>query len=180
MLPLTNNNVLEASRHSGWMFRAGLSAKRSNCIRRSVGAVLIRDGRVLAEGWNGVSDDYPNCRAAGCPRCIGGGDTGSGYENCICIHAEQRAIAEAARMGIAVNDSAIYVNLRPCLQCLAICKAAGVREVYYSGEEWEYPADIEKVYHVLSDQFAVFSRVDSRVGLVIGWDPNTSPVGHER
>jgi hypothetical protein len=55
-----------------------------------------------------------------------------------------------------------------------------VREVYYSGEEWEYPADIEKVYHVLSDQFAVFSRVDSRVGLVIGWDPNTSPVGHER
>lgn len=155
-------------------------ACRSNCVRRSVGALLVRQGRIIAEGWNGVSEAYANCRVAGCPRCIGGGDTGSGYENCICIHAEQRAIAEAARNGIVTDDSAIYVNLRPCLQCLAICKAAGVREVYYSGEEWAYPAEFEKIYHVLSDQFTIFSRIESHDGLVVAWDPNTSPAGHGR
>jgi dCMP deaminase len=180
MPPPTNNNAVEASRHSRWISLAELTAKRSNCVRRSVGAVLIKDGEVLAKGWNGVSDDYASCRVAGCPRCIGGGDTGSGYENCICIHAEQCAIAEAARNGIAVNDAAIYVNLRPCLQCLAICRAAGVQEVYYSGEEWEYPAEVEKIYHVLSDQFAIFSRVESSAGLVVGWIPNASPIGHGR
>jgi dCMP deaminase len=178
MRPQIDNNLSEIKK--SWISLAELTAKRSNCVRRSVGAVLIKDGEVLAEGWNGVSDDYPNCRVAGCPRCIGGGDTGSGYENCICIHAEQRAIAEAARNGTATNDSAIYVNLRPCLQCLAICKAAGVREVYYSGEEWEYPAEVEKIYHVLSDQFAIFSRIESPAGLIVGWIPNASPIGRER
>lgn len=179
MPPHINSNSETSSRRA-CIELAEQVASRSNCVRRSVGAVLIRDGHVIAEGWNGVSKDYPDCRSAGCPRCIGGGDTGSGYENCICIHAEQAAIAEAARNGIVVNDSTIYVNLRPCLQCLAICKAAGVREVYYSGKEWTYPAEIEKIYHVLSDQFAVFSRIETHEELVVRWDPNTSPVEQGR
>ena len=64
----------------------------------------------------------------------------------------------------------MYVTLRPCLQCLAICLAAGVTEIFYSGEEWEYPADVERIYHVLSDQFEAFGRVegphDSRIATV--------------
>jgi dCMP deaminase len=118
---------------------------------------------VIAEGWNGVSPDYGDCREAGCPRCINGGETGSGYENCICIHAEQSAIAEAARKGISTADSRMYVTLRPCLQCLAISIAAGVKEVFYSGEEWEYPAEVEKIYGVLSHQFDVFSRMPRKL-----------------
>jgi deoxycytidylate deaminase len=73
------------------------------------------------------SEGHKDCREAGCPRCINGGVTGSGYETCVCIHAEQRAIADAARRGVSTDNSVLYVNLRPCLQCLAIAKAAGIR-----------------------------------------------------
>jgi len=54
----------------------------------------------------------------------------------------------------------MYVTLRPCLQCLAISIAAGVKRIFYSGEEWEYPAEVESVYHVLSDQLETFERID--------------------
>jgi len=143
-MPLqANDSLLEAKARENSIESAGRVSARSNCVRRSVGAVLIRDGRVIAEGWNGVSVDFTDCREAGCPRCINGGETGSGYETCICIHAEQRAIADAARRGIATSDCTMYVTLRPCLQCLAISIAAGVKRIFYSGEEWEYPAEVE-------------------------------------
>ena len=105
-----------------FMKMANDAALRSNCIRRGVGAVILRNGEVLAVGWNGVSAVYRDCAEAGCPRCINGGVTGTGYEQCICIHAEQRAIADAAARGVTTRDSVLYVNLRPCLQCLAISR----------------------------------------------------------
>ena len=149
------------------MAMANTVARKSNCIRRAVGAVIVRNGQVIVSGWNGVSERHRDCGEAGCPRCIGGGDTGSGYETCICIHAEQRAIADAARQGISTNDSILFVNLRPCLQCLAIAKASGVRKIFYAGKEWNYSDELEKVYRTLSDQFDSFSRVaelqDSKV-----------------
>ncbi len=164
----TRSNAFENQKHRDFITVAEQVAERSNCIRRSVGAILVRDGQVISEGWNGVSEEFPDCGAAGCPRCINGGNTGSGYENCICIHAEQRAIAVAASRGIGTENSTLYVNLRPCLQCLAICKASGVREVYFSGENWEYPPDVRAVYHVLAGQFEVFSRVDDLQRLAVG------------
>jgi len=78
---------------------------------------------------------------------------------CICIHAEQRAIGDAARRGVSTKDSILYVNLRPCLQCLAIAKASGVREVFYCGQDWNYSDEIERIYRTLSDQFDSFSRI---------------------
>ena len=101
--------------------------QRSNCSRRAVGALIVRQGQVVAVGWNGVTESHKDCREASCPRCINGGDTGSGYETCICIHAEQSAIANAARQGVSTKDSVMFVNLRPCLECLAIAIASGVR-----------------------------------------------------
>jgi dCMP deaminase len=150
---------MESSDHKAFMAMANNVARRSNCIRRAVGALIVRQGQVVADGWNGVAVTHRNCREACCPRCINGGDTGSGYETCICIHAEQRAIADAARRGVSTKDSILYVNLRPCLQCLAIAKAAGVREIFYSGEDWSYPTEIERVYRTLSDQFDSFRRI---------------------
>jgi dCMP deaminase len=158
-----NNNDMETGRHDTFMAIAQDVARRSNCVRRAVGALIVRQGQVLATGWNGVPETHKDCRVAGCPRCINGGDTGSGYETCICIHAEQSAIADAARRGVSTIDSILYVNLRPCLQCLVLAKAAGVREIFY-GEDWRYPDEIEKVYRTLSDQFDSFSRVTERRG----------------
>ena len=77
-----------------------------------------------------------------------------------CIHAEQRAIADAARSGISTDHTSMYVNLRPCMQCLAIAKAAGVCEVFY-GANWTNPDDVEAVYRTLSAEFDVFNRIDA-------------------
>jgi dCMP deaminase len=148
--------------HTTYMAIANSIAHKSNCVRRAVGALLIQEGQVIAEGWNGISGGLKDCRDAGCPRCINGGDTGSGYETCLCIHAEQRAIADAAKRGVRTRDSILYVNLRPCLQCLAIAKAAGVREILYWGEDWSYSAEIEAAYRKLSGQFDSFMRIEEK------------------
>ena len=146
------------SRDETFMMAAHNVALKSNCIRRSVGAVLIDKGEVVSVGWNGVSGRYRNCREAGCPRCIEGGNTGTGYESCVCIHAEQMAIADAAAAGVSTKGSSLYVNLRPCLQCLSIVKAAGIREVFFD-EDWVYPPQVEGVYQNLAAAFDYFGHL---------------------
>lgn len=170
-MPLKIDNKTQVGeRADNWIDLAEEVGRKSNCVRRSVGALLVKNGHIIARGWNGVSTDLSDCRRAGCPRCTRGGETGSGYETCICIHAEQRAVAEAAKAGVSTAGCTMYVTLRPCLQCLAICIAAGVRRLFYAGEEWGYPSDVEKIYHVLSDQFEMFGRVE---------DPQNSRIGSE-
>src|SRR5579859_7987788 len=110
--PKENHKALELRDHKTYMAMANDAARNSNCIRRAVGAVIVRQGNLISAGWNGVPERHSDCREAGCPRCISGGDTGSGYETCICIHAEQHAIASAARRGVSTEDSILYVNLR--------------------------------------------------------------------
>lgn len=149
--------------HRSFIALANQEARRSNCVRRAVGALLVRDGVVIGQGWNGVPDRYRDCRAAGCPRCINGGETGSGYETCICIHAEQHSIADAARRGVETEGSTLYVNLRPCLQCLAISRAAGVRKIFYGGKTWTYPAELEAVYIKLARDFDEFGHIDMKL-----------------
>jgi dCMP deaminase len=157
-------NGMEPHDHKMFMAKAEDAARRSNCVRRTVGAVIVRDENVISTGWNGGPEGHKDCREAGCPRCINGGDTGSGYETCICIHAEQSAIADAARRGVSTKDSIMYVNLRPCLQCLAIAIASGVREIFYGGEAWVYSDEIERVYRTLSDQLNSFTRITEAPG----------------
>jgi dCMP deaminase len=145
------------SRHLTFMQAAEEAALKSNCVRRNVGAVIVRNGRILSSGWNGVSEMYSDCRAAGCPRCIQGGKTGSGYELCVCLHAEQRAIGDAASRGINTSGSALYVNLRPCLQCLSVIRAAGIKEVFFD-EDWSYSAPFEAIYQALTREFQFFGQ----------------------
>jgi len=154
-----NPSLVETHDHREFLTAAGDVARKSNCIRRNVGAVLVRNREILGTGWNGVLGIAGNCRDAGCPRCISGGPTGSGYENCICIHAEQRAIADAARQGVSTQSCLLYVNLRPCIQCLAIAAAAGVRGIVY-GEEWTYSDETELLYRNLTDEFDLFGSIE--------------------
>jgi dCMP deaminase len=146
------------SEHEQFMSIAKNAASKSTCVRRHVGAIIVRNNEIVARGWNGVVGVFRNCMDAGCPRCTAASDANVGYEQCICIHAEQRAIAEAACRAISTKDALIYVSLRPCFQCLAIARAAGIGGIIFD-EDWVYPEDFERPYRALAVQFAVFERI---------------------
>ena len=113
---------------------AHVVAKRSNCSRRSVAAVIIRDRRIISTGYNGTPRGIRNCNEGGCPRCASDQPSGSGLGDCICAHAEENAIVQAAYHGIAVKDGAIYCTTSPCLLCTKMIINAGLREVVYEDE----------------------------------------------
>jgi dCMP deaminase len=148
-------NTLPPRIQSKYMALAEKAGAKSNCARRTVGAVLVRNGRIIATACNGVSRRFRNCLVAGCPRCKGGGDVGTGYDSCICLHAEQMAFAIAVREGKSVKGATLYVNLRPCLGCLNLAVAAGVRKIVYK-EIWSYGRELEFQYRRLSRRLSAF------------------------
>ena len=113
---------------------AAVVAKRSNCLRRSVGAVIMKDNHILSTGYNGTPHGVVNCFAGGCPRCAGKVKSGTHLEECLCVHAEQNAICQAAFFGHAVKDATIYVTISPCLTCAKLIVNAGIKEVVYGGD----------------------------------------------
>src|SRR6266436_124433 len=148
-------NTARPRTHSKYLALAQKAGAKSNCVRRSVGAVVVRNGRVIATTCNGVSRKFRNCLAAGCPRCKRGGDVGTGYDSCICLHAEQAALAMAAGEGQSVKGGTLYVNLRPCLACLNLTLAAGVTKIVYK-ESWSYGRELEFRYRRLSRRLSAF------------------------
>jgi dCMP deaminase len=106
---------------------------RASCTGRRVGAVIVRDGRILSTGYNGTPSTMTNCEDGGCHRCAHPEQyaSGEGYDLCICVHAEQNALLAAARFGVAVAGCTIYTTLQPCFGCLKELIQADVREVCY-------------------------------------------------
>jgi dCMP deaminase len=133
-------------------------AGKSNCASRHVGAVVVSKGKIIAEGFNGVSSRFSDCVAAGCERCRTGGALGVAYDNCICIHAEQRAVAAAAAQGVSTSGASLVLTLRPCLQCLLLVYAAEIKQIRYL-QDWSYPDAREASYRVLASRFEVFEPV---------------------
>ncbi|MDE3096357.1 MAG: dCMP deaminase family protein [Chloroflexota bacterium] len=111
---------------------------RANCTGRRVGAVIVRDGRILSTGYNGTPSKMRNCEEGGCRRCAHpeAYASGEGYDVCICVHAEQNALLAAARFGVAVAGCTMYTTLQPCFGCLKELLQADVREVCYL-QPWE-------------------------------------------
>lgn len=100
---------------------------RATCQRRKVGAVLVRDKRILTTGYNGSPPGMPHCTDVGCLMIDG---------HCVrCIHAEQNAIIQAALHGISTKGATCYVSAAPCVHCAKLLVAAGVVRVVY-GEEY--------------------------------------------
>ena len=96
---------------------------RSTCLRRSVGAVLVRDRRILATGYNGSPEGLPHCTDVGCLIIDG---------HCVrTLHAEQNALLQAAAHGVSTEGSTIYVTSEPCLQCTKMLLNARVRRIVY-------------------------------------------------
>ncbi len=111
---------------------AKVVALRSNCIKRKVAAVIVKDKRIISTGYNGTPRGVKNCSEGGCPRCNSIDASGKGLEECLCSHAEENAIVQASYHGVAIKDAMLYTTFSPCLMCTKMIINAGIREVVYN------------------------------------------------
>lgn len=130
-LNLLDHSRLRPSWDAYFMRLANLAALRSNCMKRQVGAVLVRDNRVIATGYNGTPRGLTNCNQGGCKRCNSGNSSGIDLKTCLCLHAEENALLEAGRDRVG-HSSSIYCNTCPCLTCAIKIAQSGITEVVYS------------------------------------------------
>ncbi|MDH4178928.1 MAG: cytidine/deoxycytidylate deaminase family protein [Armatimonadota bacterium] len=113
---------------------ARVIASRATCLRRSVGALLVRDKRILATGYNGAPAGLPHCQEVGCRRQELGVASGERQELCRGLHAEQNAIIQGALHGVSVRGSVLYCTTQPCVICAKMLINAGVQRVVYEGD----------------------------------------------
>jgi len=114
-----------------FMEMAKLASRRSSCLRRAVGAVLVRDKRLLATGYNGVPSGVTHCEETGCLREKLQVPSGERHELCRGLHAEQNAIIQAALHGVSTRGAVLYCTTLPCIICAKMLINSGVRKVYY-------------------------------------------------
>lgn len=113
---------------------AQVVAQRSSCIKRKVGAVIVKNKQILSTGYNGTPRGITNCISGGCPRCNAFEESGKGLSNCLCSHAEENAIVQAAYNGVSIEGSSIYTTFSPCLYCSRMIINSGIREVIYNSK----------------------------------------------
>ena len=117
-----------------FMSIARVVASRSNCVKRKVAAVITKDRRIISTGYNGTPRGVRNCNEGGCPRCNAFAEGGTRLDECLCSHAEENTITQAAYHGVIVRNGTIYTTFSPCLTCTKMIINAGIEEVVYSAE----------------------------------------------
>ncbi len=121
-----------------WKSTAVLTAGMSTCATRQVGAIAVRENRLVAAGFNGNLPDTQHCDEGGCPRCADRTiASGTQLELCVCVHAEQNLIAYAARTGARLDGCTLYCTHRPCHACFKLVVSAGMRQLAFLQD---YPA----------------------------------------
>jgi dCMP deaminase len=128
--------------HDYFMGITNLVASRSTCTRRKVGAVLVKEKRILCSGYNGAPARVPHCEETGCLREQLNVPSGEKHELCRGVHAEQNAIIQAAYHGISVNGSVLYCTNQPCSICAKMIINAGIKTVYFK-EGYDDPLSLE-------------------------------------
>lgn len=116
-----------------------LVATRSTCLRRKIGAILVREKHILSTGYNGAPQGLPHCLDIGCLREQEGVPSGQRHEMCRAIHAEQNAIIQAARHGVNIVGSTLYCTTQPCVICTKMLINSGVKRILYRDG---YPDDL--------------------------------------
>ena len=127
--------------------------KKANCMGRKVGAILVKESRVISSGYNGTPEGIINCTDGGCIRCRDKKtyQASVGYD--VCVHAEQNALITAARFGNPVEGGVIYSTLRPCFDCTKAMLQARIESVYYL-HNWQHPlGSLQEQYEILQRQF---------------------------
>ena len=110
---------------------AEMVSSRSTCLRRHVGAILVKDKRILATGYNGAPAGLQHCEEIGCLREDASVPSGMRHELCRGLHAEQNAIVQAAYYGIPIGGATLYCTNKPCIICSKMIINAGIRNVFY-------------------------------------------------
>jgi len=142
-----NNHIptLHENSRPSWdeyfMSIAKLVSTRSTCLRRKVGAILVKDKRILCTGYNGAPAGLKHCLEIGCLREKLGIKSGQRHELCRALHAEQNVLIQAAYYGVQVADSILYCTNLPCVICTKMLINAGIKKIYY---EEGYPDDLSK------------------------------------
>jgi len=107
-------------------------AKRSTCLRRQVGAIIVNENNViLSTGYNGAPCKIEHCEVKGCIRDKKDIKSGTRQEICMAVHAEQNAIIHAAKHGTSINGSTMYVSTFPCIICSKMIINAGIKTIFY-------------------------------------------------
>jgi dCMP deaminase len=108
-----------------------LVSRRSTCMRRHVGAVIVRDRRILATGYNGAPRGLRHCSETGCLREKMNIPSGQNQELCRGLHAEQNAIIQSALFGVSIENSQIYTVTQPCVVCAKMIINAGIKRIVF-------------------------------------------------
>jgi dCMP deaminase len=106
-------------------------ATRSTCLRRHVGAILVKEKRILATGYNGAPAGLKHCIDVGCLREEASIPSGTRHELCRALHAEQNAIVQAAYHGISIAGSTLYCTNKPCVICSKMLINAGIEGIFF-------------------------------------------------
>ena len=126
-----NKGTIRPSWETYFMDIARLVASRSTCLRRSVGAVIVKDKRILSTGYNGAPSGLAHCLDIGCLREQLMVASGQRHELCRGIHAEQNAIIQAAYHGFSIKSAMLYCTNLPCAICTKMIINAGICRIYY-------------------------------------------------
>jgi dCMP deaminase len=131
-----------------------LVAQRSTCVRRRVGAVIVKDKNILATGYNGAPRGLAHCSDVGCLRDQLNIPSGEKHELCRGLHAEQNAIVQAAYHGVGINGATIYTATFPCVICTKMIINAGItRVVYRESYDDKLSRDILKEARITVERF---------------------------
>ena len=137
---------------SYFMQMAQVVAGRSTCLRRQVGAVMVKDKQILSTGYNGSPSGLQHCDEVGCLRQTLNVPSGERHEICRAVHAEQNALVQAAKHGVAIAGADLYVTHQPCVLCTKLMINVGIRRVVYT--------------HSYPDQLAVAMASEAGLELV--------------
>jgi len=121
---------------SYFMQMAQVVAERSTCLRRQVGAVIVKDKQILSTGYNGSPSGLKHCDEIGCLRQSLGVPSGERHEICRAVHAEQNALVQAAKHGVAITGADLYTTHQPCVLCTKLLINAGIKRVIFT---YSYP-----------------------------------------
>jgi dCMP deaminase len=133
---------------------ARVVASRSNCIKRKVAAIIVKDKRIVSTGYNGTPRGARNCNEGGCPRCNSMAPSGTALEECLCSHGEENAITQAAYHGTSLKGATLYTTFAPCLLCTKMIINSGISEVVYNQD---YPLN-ERALGLLKECGVVVRR----------------------